>query len=82
MKMDRRAFIKSSVTGPAAFGALAAGGSVGRSAPKGRPSPLSANDVQLYVRSLGADWVDPQRTVDTFKAGDPDMEVKGIAVGW
>lgn len=80
--MDRRAFLKSSVAGPAALGALAAGGVVGKSAPQERPSPLTANDVQSYVRSLGADWVDPQRTVDTFKAGDPDMEVKGIAVGW
>ena len=80
--MDRRTFVKRSVSGSAAFAALAAHEAVGHGAPKQRLSPLTANDVHSYVRSLGADWVDPNRTVDTFKAGDPGMEVKGIAVGW
>ena len=46
------------------------------------PKKLTAGDVHNYLRSLGADWVDSERTVDTFKAGSPDMPVKGIAVGW
>lgn len=29
-----------------------------------------------------APWVDPADTVDTVKAGDPDREVKTVAVGW
>jgi len=33
------------------------------------------------MRSVGA-WVDWERTCDGFKYGDPDAEVRGIAVGW
>lgn len=44
-------------------------------------APLRARDVKDYLWSLG-DWVDFKKTVDTFKAGDPDTQVKGIAVAW
>jgi putative NIF3 family GTP cyclohydrolase 1 type 2 len=44
-------------------------------------APLRAKDVQDYLWSLG-DWFDRAKTVDTFKAGDPETVVKGIAVGW
>ncbi|MHC4401229.1 MAG: Nif3-like dinuclear metal center hexameric protein [Planctomycetota bacterium] len=80
--MNRREFIERSGLGTAAFSALAGSGAAGGGASKEGHSPLTANDVQAYVRSLGADWVDPRRTVDTFKAGDPATEVRGIAVGW
>jgi len=43
--------------------------------------PLRARAVKDYLWSLG-DWVDFKKTVDTFKAGDPDAVVKGIAVAW
>lgn len=43
---------------------------------------VTAGDVHEYLRSLGADWVNPNRTVDTFKSGGPEIVVKGIAVGW
>lgn len=43
---------------------------------------MRAKDVQTYLRSLNGGWVDLEKTVDTFKAGDPDAEVCGIAVSW
>ncbi len=43
---------------------------------------MQAYEVQSYLRSLDGGWVDPEKTVDTFKAGDPEAEVRGIAVGW
>lgn len=80
--MDRRQFIEKSMLGTAAISTLVAGGSVGRGEEKDTPPALTANHVHTYLRSMGADWVNPDRTVDTFKAGDPDAPVKGIAVGW
>lgn len=44
-------------------------------------APLRARDVKDYLWSLG-NWVDFSKTVDTFKAGDPDTVVKGMAVAW
>ena len=41
-----------------------------------------ARELQSYLRSLNGGWMDEKKTVDTFKAGDPDAEVQGIAVGW
>jgi len=76
--MDRRQFVGSSLVAASSLylndKALAA--------QKNNPEGLTAGDVHNYLRSLGADWVDSERTVDTFKAGSPDMPVKGIAVGW
>ena len=76
--MDRRQFVGSSLVAASSLyltdKALAAR--------KNNPEGLTAGDVHNYLRSLGADWVDSARTVDTFKAGSPDMLVKGIAVGW
>ena len=43
---------------------------------------MKAMDVQTYLQSLSGDWEYPANTVDTFKAGDPQSEVSGIAVGW
>ncbi len=43
--------------------------------------PLRAKHVKDYLWSLG-DWVNFKDTVDTFKAGDPETPVKGIAVAW
>ena len=43
---------------------------------------MKAREVREYLQSLDGGWVNWERTVDTFKAGDPEMEVKGIAVGW
>ena len=43
---------------------------------------MKAQDVQDYLRSLAGEWQYPADTVDTFKAGDPSAEVRGIAVGW
>jgi putative NIF3 family GTP cyclohydrolase 1 type 2 len=42
---------------------------------------LRARDVDAHMRGLGT-WVNWQATVDTFKAGDPDREVRAIAVAW
>ncbi len=43
---------------------------------------MLAKDLQSYLRSLNGGWMDLDRTVDTFKAGDPEAEVTGIAVSW
>ena len=43
---------------------------------------MKARDLQSYFQSLNGGWVNLQKTVDTFKAGDPETEATGIAVGW
>jgi putative NIF3 family GTP cyclohydrolase 1 type 2 len=43
---------------------------------------MKALEVDAYLKSLNGGWVDRNRTVDTFKAGDPNAELTGIAVGW
>ena len=43
---------------------------------------MNVNDLQAYLRSLNGGWLKEEDTVDTFKAGDPQSEVSGIAVGW
>jgi len=42
---------------------------------------MRALDLAAHMRQVGT-WVDWERTVDTFKAGDPQAEVRGIAVSW
>lgn len=43
---------------------------------------LTACEINNYLNSLDKGWVDWSKTVDTFKSGGPEVEVKGIAVGW
>lgn len=43
---------------------------------------MKAYEIQNYLQSLNEGWVNPTNTVDTFKAGNPEDEVRGIAVGW
>ncbi len=43
---------------------------------------MKAADINLYLRSLRNEGPYPDPDVDTFKAGDPQAEVGGIAVGW
>jgi hypothetical protein len=43
---------------------------------------LRARDIKAYLRSLNRGWISMEETVDTFKSGNPDAEVKGIGVGW
>ena len=42
---------------------------------------LRARDIDEHMRSVGT-WVDWDHTCDGFKYGDPDTEIKGVAVGW
>ncbi len=42
---------------------------------------MRAMDLAAHMRQVGT-WVDWGRTVDTFKAGDPQAKVHGIAVSW
>lgn len=42
---------------------------------------LKARSIDGHMRSVGT-WVDWSGTCDTFKSGDPDTEVRGIAVSW
>lgn len=43
---------------------------------------MKARELREHLQSLDGGWVDWDDTVDTFKAGDPDAEVEGVAVGW
>lgn len=43
---------------------------------------MEAKAVRDWLRSLDDGWVDWDDTVDTFKQGDPEAEIDGIAVGW
>lgn len=43
---------------------------------------MIAQDVQDYLQSLACDWIYPENTVDTFKAGDPVTPLRGMAVAW
>lgn len=43
---------------------------------------MKAHQIHSYLLSLGRGWVDPQNTVDGFKAGDPETELIAIAVSW
>jgi putative NIF3 family GTP cyclohydrolase 1 type 2 len=57
---------------------LAAAG-VGANSAAAQAKPLTARDVIARIQAhLGVLW--QRETVDTFKAGNPDAEVKGIAV--
>lgn len=75
--MNRRMFVKSGIAlaGVSAVANTLRGG--GSNAER-----LKARDVQEYLQSLNGGWVNPKTTVDTFKAGDPETVVEGIAVGW
>lgn len=42
---------------------------------------MRALEIDQHMREVGT-WVDWSQTVDTFKAGDSDSEVRGIAVAW
>jgi len=76
--MDRREFVGSSLIAASALYLSDNKPATGEN----HSEKLTAGNVHNYLRSLGAGWVDSKRTVDTFKAGSPDMSVKGIAVGW
>ena len=43
---------------------------------------MKIHEIQSHLRSLNGGWMDLEKTVDTFKSGDPKAEVTGIAVGW
>ncbi len=91
--MDRRKFMQQGILGVSAFSVMVsdqigvAGGGVDstepqRDAGKHGTGEVTAGDVQSYLRGMGAAWIDPEKTVDTFKAGDESTVITGIAVGW
>ncbi|HXN53969.1 MAG TPA: Nif3-like dinuclear metal center hexameric protein [Candidatus Acidoferrum sp.] len=56
-----------------------AAASIGANPAAAQAKPLTARDVIARIQShVGIPW--QQETVDTFKAGNPDAELKGIAV--
>jgi putative NIF3 family GTP cyclohydrolase 1 type 2 len=58
---------------------LLAAASIGANSAAAQAKPLTARDVIARIQAhVGVPW--QQETVDTFKAGNPDAEVKGIAV--
>lgn len=80
--MKRRDFIKYS--GAATLGASLAG-PMAAGTPRTRPHEgpkVKAQEIQDYMLSLDRGWINREETVDTFKSGNPNTEVKGIAVGW
>ena len=91
--MDRRKFLAHSVLGGATLSAINSCGHQSACADEGKPPrprrdrnqadrSVTAGEVHDYLRGFGDQWVNAQRTVDTFKAGGPDLVVKGIAVAW
>lgn len=80
--MKRRDFIKygGAVTLGASLPAHKTYGSP-TSKPDADPK-VKAGDIQAYLRTLNRGWINIEETVDTFKSGSPDTEVKGIAVAW
>lgn len=82
--MDRRNFIEKSFLGTAAFSGLTVLGAEHAGADDSAAATLKVKDIHNHLRAHGATWVDLQSktTVDTIKAGDPNMEITGIAVGW
>ena len=59
--------------------ALAAAGGISTISAAAQDKPLTAREVIARIQAhVGTPW--QQETVDTFKAGNPDGEVKGIAV--
>ena len=77
---NRREVLWSSVALLGASGAVTATAPQPQD-PAGKPV-VRARDVSEHLRRLGAAWVDAQKTVDTFKCGDPETPIRGIAVGW
>ena len=80
--MKRRDFIKFS-------GALTLGASLpahnaspGATSKSKLDTEVRARDIHAYLRSLNRGWINAEETVDTFKSGNPEAEVKGIAVAW
>jgi len=43
---------------------------------------VNVHNLQSYLQSLNAGWVDTAHTVDTIIAGDANAAITGIAVGW
>lgn len=43
---------------------------------------MKAQDVHDYLQTLNGGWVDYAKSVDCWKAGDPQVELAGIAVAW
>jgi len=43
---------------------------------------LKTYELSDYLLSLNGEWVVPENTVNNFKAGNPENENHGIAVGW
>lgn len=43
---------------------------------------MKAFELLSYLQTLNGGWVNLNETVDTFKSGDPDAEILGIAVAW
>ena len=91
--MHRRKFLARTVLAGATLSTISRPGNeavlAGEKRPAGPPdalnragSAVTAGDVHDYLRSLGKQWVHAQRTVDTFKAGGPQLAVEGIAVAW
>ena len=58
---------------------LAAAATIGANSAEAQAKPLTAREVISRIQAhVGVPW--QQDTVDTFKAGNPDAEVKGVAV--
>lgn len=43
---------------------------------------MKTKDLLAHFKSLDTGWVHWDQTVDTFKSGSPEADIKGIAVGW
>jgi putative NIF3 family GTP cyclohydrolase 1 type 2 len=75
----RRAFIR---IGAAAMAVPVSSRRAAPSVPPVAAIPLRAREVRDHLLGLNGGWVNMDKTVDTFKCGDLEAEVRGIAVAW
>ena len=81
--MDRREFLKNFAKPDTNKGILS-----GKDKSPEHPAPVKATAVRDNLLSLDRGWMEwelvggREKSVDTFKSGNPDTEINGVAVGW
>ena len=80
MKLDRRALLGAATAAALSSRASAEATAETAGAPTA-PSPITTLDLRRYLLSQSP-WVDPKKTVDTVKIGDPTRPVRKAGVCW
>jgi putative NIF3 family GTP cyclohydrolase 1 type 2 len=81
--INRRKFIKNSssaILGSSALYTVFSQSTNAKTHPKPKPN-MTCQDIADHFKKIG-NWVNWERTTDTFKAGDPTKPIKKVAVSW